>query len=125
MLLLRPFERPNLNVNVVSVLLLSFAVVLLFDGIFFLYADVIVLPLPFPVVNFDVDPAVPDDKGVQKRAQVAVDIAVAILACGFPIVLAGVPVVPLSPVAFPAIEWIGNELSSYIWITKQIASVID
>jgi len=84
-----------------------------------------VLPLPFPVVNFDVDPAVPEVKGVQKRAQVAMDISVAILACDSPSVLAGVPVSPFPPVDFPAIEWNGNELSGYIWITKQIASEID
>lgn len=68
------------------------------------------LPLPLPVftlpaVNFDADPAGPDVKGEQKRAQVAVDISVTILACASPIVLAGgAPVAWLPVVDFPAME---------------------
>lgn len=73
--------RPNLNVNVASVLL-SF-VVAVAVGICFLCcnADDVML-LPVPAVNFDEEPPFGDAdvllapvNGPQKRAQVAVDIA--------------------------------------------------
>lgn len=69
--------RPNLNVNVASVLL-SFVAICFLCG----NADDVML-LPFPAVNFDEEPPTFDDadvllapvNGPQKRVQVAVDIA--------------------------------------------------